>query len=422
MSRGGTLVVVVALLALAWLNSPWGASYFQVWHTPLTVSFGGTTLAKPLLFWVNHALMALFFLVITLELKRLFRTGELAAFRTAAFPVAAALGGMAVSAGLYLYMNEGLSSERGWTVPMATDVTAALAVLAVFGQRLSLSLRLFLSAVTILQTILALLLTIVLYTSIANLLSLSVGTGIFGLLVVLRALRNRSMWLYLLLGLAMWGAFLVAGVNGAVAGVLLALVIPVHARVDEEDFITSADTVLGELHALKMVKFPGPGEELEEEYQATVHTLRANCNRALSPLRKLLHQLLPWAAYAVLPLFALANAAFAYNSFELQELGSPVALGIFLGLVLGKPLGVLLFAGLATLVRLTDKPTDVSWLQVAGAGMLAGIGFTMSLFMALEVWGESQPMTILKISLYGASALAAILGAILVAFSNRASR
>jgi NhaA family Na+:H+ antiporter len=413
-ARSGLLVLFTALVALAWFNSPWGASYTQTWNTPLTIAFGKLSLSKPLTYWINNALMAAFFLVITLELKRMFRAGELYRFRDAAFAVAAALGGLAFPAGLYLYLNDGLAGQSGWTIPLATDVTAALALLGLAGRNVPLALRAFLAASAILQTLGAVLLSLALYTSVTNLLSLSVGTGIFGLLVVLRALRNRSMWLYLLLGLIMWGAFLLAGVNGAVAGVLLALVIPVHSRVSEEEFIATADTVMGQLHALHMVKRPEREKDIEEDYQATAHTLKANCREALSPLRRLLHQLLPWAAYAVLPLFVLSNAAFAYNSFEVRELLGSVSMGIVLALVVGKPIGMLLLAWLATASRIASKPRGTTWGQLAGAALLAGTGFTMSLFVAGEALTDTALVVPMKISIFLSSVIAAIAGLLLL--------
>lgn len=404
----------VTLGALAWHNSPWGYTYLQAWQSTLTIAFGKLSLSRPLFFWINNTLMAVFFLVIGLEIKRMLRAGELASIRAAAFPVVATLGGMAASAGVYLYFNYELESQSGWGIPMASDVACALAMLALLGKSVPLSLRLFLSALAILQAIGSLLLTVILYTAVINLLALSVATGIFGLLVVLRALRNRSMWLYLLLGLVMWAAFLLAGVPAAVAGILLALVIPVRTRVTEQEFISTADGILGELHALHKTKRPEPEEETEEDYQATVHTLKANCSRALSPLRRLLHQLLPWAAYFVLPLFALSTAAFAYNSFEVKDLFGPVSLGIFLGLVVGKPIGILLLSWLATVLKVATKPRDITWPQVAGAGLLAGTGFTMSLFIAIEAFGGNELMTIVKISILCASAVAAVAGFLLL--------
>jgi Na+:H+ antiporter, NhaA family len=411
--RSGTFTVVVALLALSWLNSPWGDAWSSTWTTPLTLSFGVFTSAQPLSFWVSHVLMALFFMVIGLELKRVLRVGELKAWRDAAFPAAAALGGMLVPAGLYLYLNPE-AHQAGWSIVATSDVAAVLALLALAGGFLPTALRVFLSTMAIFQGIGTLLLSVVLYTAIQNLLAISIATGLFGLLVVLRALRNRSMWLYLLLGLVMLCAFLLAGVNGAVAGVLLALVIPVHSRVAEEDFIATSDTVMGQLHGLRMMKRPEPGEEMEEDYQAAVDTLRINCNQALSPLRRLQQQLLPWASYLVLPLLALAFAPFAYNSFEWRDLFGTVPMGIALGLMLGKPIGILLFAWLASVTRLARIPAGLRWGQLTGAALLAGTGFMLSLFQAHTVFTDAAMLTLVKIGIYLASAMSALLGVLLL--------
>lgn len=416
--RSGTLTLVVALLALSWYNSPWGATWLYSWNTPLTVSFGAYSTSNTLSFWVIHVLMALFFMVIGLELKRVLRVGELKAWRDAAFPAAAALGGMLVPAGLYLYLNPG-ANQAGWSIVSTGDVAAVLALLALAGGFLPIALRVFLSTFVIIQGISTLLLTIILYTSTQNLLALSIATGIFGLLVVLRALRNRSMWLYLLLGLVMLASFVLADVNGAVAGVLLALVTPVYSRVTEESFISSADTVMGQLHALHMMKRPEPGEKMEEDYQAAVHTLKANCNQALSPLRRLQQQQLPWTGYLILPLFALAFAPFAYNSFEWRDLFGSVPQGIALGLVLGKPLGILLFSWLASVLKLVRIPAGVHWGQLTGAALLAGSGFMLSLFQAHLVFSDPALLTLAKISIYAASAVSATLGVVVLAIAGK---
>ena len=414
LARGGTLAIVVALLSLSWLNSPWGASWLYLWDNPLTVTFGKYSMAKPIGFWVQQVLFALLYLTLGLELKRVLRVGELKESADRFFALAAAFGGMAIPAALYLYLAPG-AAQAGWSIVTTADAATVLALLALASSSIPISLRVFLSATAIMQAVASLVLSEVLYTSVQNLLALSVATGVFGLLVVLRALRNRTMWLYLLLGLAMLVSFLLAGVQGAVAGVLLAFVIPIHSRVMEEDFVTSTDTVMGQLHALRMMKRPEPGEEIEEDFQAAVHTLRENCTKALSPLRRLQQRLLPWAAYLALPLFALAFVPIAYNSFAWRELLGPVPLGIFMGLVLGKPLGMLLFAWLASLTGIARIPTHLNWGQLAGGTLLVGAGFILSLFQAQLAFVATEQLTLIKICIYAASAVAGLLGILVLA-------
>lgn len=414
LSRGGTLSIVVALLALSWLNSPWGTAWLYLWENPLTIKFGTYGFARPIGFWVQQVLLALFYLALGLELKRAFRVGELKERHDKLFAMAAALGGILVPAALYLYLAPS-AAQPGWSTVATADAAAVLALLALASNYLPLSLRVFVSATAIMQGIASLLLSVILYASIQNLLALSVATGVFGLLVVLRALRNRTMWLYLLSGLVMLVSFLLAGVQGAVAGVMLALVIPIYSRVNEEDFVTATDTVMGQLHALRMMKRPEPGEEMEEDFQAAAYTLRTNCTKALSPLRRLQQRLLPWAAYLALPLFALAFVPFAYNSFAWRDLLGPVPLGIFLALVLGKPIGMLLFAWLASLTGIARIPASVSWGQLTGGTLLLGAGFMLSLFQAQLVFTDEEQLTLVKISIYAASAVAALLGLLVLA-------
>lgn len=418
LARGGTLTIVVALLALSWLNSPWGASWLYLWENPLTITFGKFSIAKPIGFWVQQVLLALFYLALGLELKRVLRVGELKERPDMLFAIAAALGGMLIPAALYLYLDPA-ATQAGWSVVATADAAAVLALLALASNSLPLSLRVFLSSTAIMQGIASLLLSVILYTAIQNLLALSVATGVFGLLVVLRALRNRTMWLYLLLGLVMLVSFLLAGVQGALAGVLLALVIPIHSRVLEDDFVTTTDTIMGQLHALRMMKRPEPGEEIEEDFQAAAHTLRVNCTASLSPLRRLQRKLLPWAAYLSLPLFALAYVPFAYNSFAWRDLLGPVPMGIFVSLVLGKPLGMLLFAWLASLTGRVRIPASVHWGQLTGGTLLMGAGFMLSLFQGQQVFSATEQLTLVKISIYAASAVAGLLGLLVLAVAGK---
>jgi Na+:H+ antiporter, NhaA family len=418
MVRGGTLTLVIALLALSWLNSPWGHTWVYLWENPLHISFGSYNLIHPIGFWVEQVLFSLVFLVLGMELKRALRVGELQERPVMVLALAAALGGVAIPTMLYLFMAPA-SAQVGWSVVSTADVAVLLALSALASSSLPLTLRVFISATAIMQSIATLLLSTVLHAQVQDMLALSVATGIFGLLVVLRALRNRSMWLYLLLGLALLVCLLLAGLPGALAGVLLALLIPVHSRVEEASFVSTTDTVMGQLHALRMMKRPEPDEDIEEDFQAAVHTLRTNCQKALSPIRRLQQRLLPWAAYLVLPLFALAFVPFAYNSFVWRELLGPVPMGIGIALVFGKPLGLLLFVWLASLLKVARLPTGVRWQHIFGVALLTGSGFLFSLFQAQQVFPDAHELTLVKIAIYVASAISALLGLAALAFTPK---
>ncbi|MFD2244881.1 Na+/H+ antiporter NhaA [Pontibacter ruber] len=418
----GILLMAVTVAALAWANSPWGESYINTWNTYFTIAFGEHGLSKPAILWINDGLMAIFFFVVGLEIKREILTGELASFRNAAFPVVAAIGGMLVPAGIYYLLNQNTGSAGGWGIPMATDIAFALGILTLLGNRVPLPLKLFLLAFAIVDDIGAVLVIAIFYTSEVNFLALYIGTLVFGVLLVLNALGVRSIWIYVLLGIILWVAFLKSGVHATIAGILLALTIPARSKTTEQEFITSTDNVLGELHAVHMIKNPDLSEEeeaTEEDFQAAVHTIEANCEEALSPLRRLEHSMHPWVAYLIMPVFALSNAGLLIDADLLNEFNNPVVLGIILGLVLGKPIGIILFTWLASVTGLAAKPASISWGQVTGAGLLGGIGFTMSIFIANLAFEDSVYLATAKLGILSASLIAGLLGYLLLVFATK---
>ena len=420
-SFSGILLMAVTLIALAWANSPWAASYAKAWHTYVTVSFGEYGISKDALHWINDGLMAVFFFVVGLEIKREITTGELASFRNAAFPVVAAVGGMVIPAGVYAYLNMGSAGLDGWGIPMATDIAFALGILTLLGKRVPLSLKLFLVAFAIVDDIGAVLVIALFYTAEVNFVSLWAGIGIFGVLLVLHALGVRNIFIYVLLGIIMWVAFLKSGVHATVAGILLALTIPARSRISEQEFINSTNTILGELHAVHMITRPSPAghvDEKEEDFQAAVHTIETNCEKVLSPLRRLEHSLHPWVAYVIMPIFALSNAGILIDAELLGEINNPVSLGIIAGLVIGKPVGIILFSWLATLTGFAIKPPSISWGQVLGVSLLGGIGFTMSIFIANLAFAESANLPSAKLAILCASLVAGIVGYLLLRFTS----
>lgn len=372
-ASAGILLFGFAVLALAWANSGFGATYEELFGTYLRVGFGEAEINKPLLLWINDGLMAVFFLLVGLEIKRELLSGELSSPRKAALPFFAAVGGMVLPAGLYLTLNLSGAGEAGWGIPMATDIAFALAVVTALGPRVPLSLKVFLTAVAIVDDLGAVLVIALFYTSGVSTPALMVaGSALLALVVVNRA-GFRSFLPYGILGAVLWVAVLKSGVHATVAGVLLAMTIP--ATPDRDP--TGHDT----------------------------------------PLELLEHGLHPWVAYLILPFFALANAGVTFAG-EAVEGAMPITLGVILGLVIGKPIGIAFFSWLAVRFGVADLPEGAGWGQVWGVGVLCGIGFTMSLFIGGLAFDDPALLRAAKIGILAASALAGVVGAVLLARSN----
>ena len=414
----GVLLMLITLLALAWANSPWATTYLNTWNTTLTLQLGDYGLSKAAILWINDGLMAIFFFVVGLEIKREMLTGELSSFRSAAFPVMGAIGGMVVPAGIFVLLNQQLDSFDGWGIPMATDIAFAIGILALLGKRIPLSLKLFLVAYAIVDDIGAVLVIALFYTSKLNLLSLWIALLVFGILLILSAVRNRSILIYTLLGIIMWVAFLKSGVHATVAGILLAVTIPARSKMSEREFIDCTDNILGELHAAHHAKHLGEVPDDEEDFQAAVHTIEANCEEVMSPLHRLEHALHPWVAYAIMPVFALANAGILINAELTDGFSNPLTWGIILGLVVGKPVGILFFTVMASVTRIARKPAAYSWVQLIGVTFLGGIGFTMAIFIANLAFADSPFLPQAKLAILCASLVAGILGYLLLRFSG----
>lgn len=402
-SAGGVLLVIAALAAFAWANSPWAPAYEVLKAIPFGVTVGGGGLVKPLLLWVNDALMAVFFLLVGLEIKREVLVGELADRRAAALPVAAALGGMVVPAAIYALVAGGGEAAAGWGVPMATDIAFALGVLALLGSRVPLALKVFLTALAIVDDLGAILVIAVFYTAELDVASLALSLAVWAAAVAYGRRGGRRLPVFALLGAAMWFFMLKSGVHATVAGVLLALAVPLRRELEPAALGAEAARLVG-------------GGEFERE-EAEVERLSELVERARSPLHELEHGLQPWVAYAIMPVFALFNAGFALAPGA--TLAAPVPLAALLGLVVGKPVGVFAFSWLAVRTRVAALGAGVGWGAIAGAGLLAGIGFTMSLFIAALAFGDGGLLNQAKLGVLAASALSAVAGLVAVGLATR---
>jgi len=407
-ASSGILLIIATIAALIWANSPWADSYSSLWHTNVSIGFGNFEISKDLLLWINDGLMAVFFFVVGLEIKREVLVGELASPRRAILPILAAVGGMVVPAGFFLLLNPSGPAQAGWGIPMATDIAFALGILSLLGKRAPLSLKIFLTAVAIVDDLGAVLVIALFYTSKIVWVSLIIG-GIFLLiLIIMNRLGVRSPIVYALLGIGLWVAFLKSGVHATIAGVLLAMTIPVKTRINTDEFFKHASFFLDEFR--KQGK-PGQSVLTNKDQRAAIQAIEV---AAQTPLQRLEHILHPWVGYFIMPVFALANAGVAIKGDFLSAFVQPVTLGIMAGLIFGKQVGIFSASYLAVKLGWSELPPGMTWTRLYGLSWLAGIGFTMSLFIASLAFGTSEFLTMAKAGILVASLIAGTVGAVIL--------
>jgi NhaA family Na+:H+ antiporter len=410
-SSGGILLLICSLVALAWANSPFSASYFRLWQTPVEVRFGQwLDLDKPLLLWINDGLMAMFFFLVGMEIKRELLVGELSSWRHALLPIVAALGGMVVPALIFAVLNAGTPEIRGWGVPMATDIAFSLGALALLGTRAPLALKVFLSAFAIIDDLGAVLVIALFYTDDLNITALFYALLAFGGMLLANRLGVRNTLVYFLIGCVMWYFMLKSGVHATIAGVLGAFAIPVRQRIAPEEYVACVRDYLRPFE----VPHRKPTIILNPLQQSAVEAIERASERVQSPLQRLEHILHPWVAFLILPLFALSNAGVSLLGEQAQiDWGSRVLWGVALGLLLGKPVGILLASWLTVQLKFARLPSGVSWRHILGVGFLGGIGFTMSLFIAQLAY-TAPTLNLAKIGILVGSLLAGIIGFLLL--------
>jgi NhaA family Na+:H+ antiporter len=398
----GLALILATLLAIVLFNTPLGPAFARFWETPLAFSLGDAAFSATLGSWVNDALLTFFFLVVGLEIKREFTVGALATRRAAALPIAAAIGGMVFPALVYaLLIPAGWA--RGWGVPMATDTAFALALIAMLGTRVPTELRVFLTAAAIVDDIGAILVVAFFYTGGVHWPFLVGALAPIAGLVLLRRAGVYRVWPYMALGVLLWVCLHDGGVHATMAGVILAAFIPTRPPPDYTALAAQADTILAtEARRAQQPGHIGPSE-------AALRTLDQIHDRLESPAERVLRRISPRSAFLVLPIFALANAGIRFSPGLLQG-REPLVLAIVAALVLGKPAGFLGATALAVRLGLAEKPSAYSWRQLGGAGALAGIGFTMSLFIAGQSFTAANDFAAAKVAVFAASLLAALLG------------
>jgi len=395
---GGIVLMVAVVVALGWANSPWQDAYHSVWETELSVHLGAYEIHHDLRHWVNDALMALFFFVVGMEIKRELVTGDLSSVKKATLPGVAALGGMLVPALIYVTIASP-AGRSGWGIPMATDIALALGVLALLSRTIPGSLRVLLLTLAIVDDIGAVLVIALFYSAGLNWTALGIAALLVGVILVLRGLRVWWVPAYVLVGTGVWFATLESGVHATIAGVVLGLLAPAEPHAPEED-----------------EESPAP-QEGTTGGGMSVADADANKLRAVATIPvtdRLIHQLHPWTSFIVLPIFALANAGVSLGSDDLgRARGSSIAWGIVVGLVVGKIVGISGASWLA--VRLgAEVPADIGWRHLIGMSALAGIGFTMSLFITELAFDEASLLEEAKVGILAASAVAAVIGAVVL--------
>jgi len=409
-TAGGIVLLVGAVAALGWANSPWNASYESFWHTELTITLGPWEIAEDLRHWVNDLLMALFFYVVGLEIKRELLIGELRDPRNAALPAVAAIGGMVVPALIYFAFNPSGDQANGWGIPMATDIAFAVGVLSLFGKRIPGSLTLFVLALAIVDDIGAIAVIAIFYTGSLNLAAGGAAIGLLVLMVAMLRLGIRAGYLYVVLALGVWLATFESGVHATIAGVALGFITPSTPFHRPEPATKEAKRLAALTEGDDPVARRRIGEWLG---------LARLSRRAISPLTHNEEVLHPWTSYLILPLFAFANAGVDIGEATSSGIGS-VAIGIALGLVAGKILGITAASWLATRTGIGRLPRGIGWGHVVGASAVAGIGFTVSLFIAGLAFVSADLQSQAKLGVLGGSIIAAAIGlGILRAVSRR---
>lgn len=375
----GKLLLIAALAAIILVNSPWGASFSSFWERDLSLSLGTFTLGATIHQWVNDGLMAIFFLVISLEIKRELVRGELRKLRVAILPILAALGGAIAPIAIYMYFNNGFPAAHGWGIPMTTDTAFALGLLALLGRRVPASLKIFLLTVMVIDDVTAILAIAIFYSHSVNLLPLAIAGGVYAVILGLHWLRQLHMRDFILLGIMLWVCFYLSGVHASIAGVILGLAAPITIRHSKHN---------------------------------------------LSIAERLEKSLIPLSTFIIIPTFALANAGvlLSWNVFSHEE-AARASLGVFLGLVVGKVIGITTVVWIAKTLRIARLPKGLSMHHIIGVALLAGVGFTLSIFIAeLAFTTNEQLISAVKMSIFGASMCSAIAGLLYLSIAAKPLR
>jgi NhaA family Na+:H+ antiporter len=409
-SSGGLLLIIATIIAMVWSNSVYSTSYFAIWEHQLSINYASFQFSKSLHWWINDGLMAIFFFVVGLEIKREVVAGELSTAKEAIFPIVGAIGGMLAPIIIFLIVVGNGVPADGWGVPMATDIAFALGVLSLLGKKVPLALKVFLTALAIVDDIGALIVIALFYSNEIYWTYLQIAGGLFVLLFVFNYFNLRIMNVYLLTGIVIWFCFVKSGIHPTIAGVLLALTIPTSRKIRMDSFIERANAGLKEF---QKAKWPDSKVVLTIPQINAIETIKESVTKVQSPIYRLENSLGGFVTKFAMPLFALANASIVFGGGNINYFNQ-VTLAVGIALLLGKVIGISLFSWISVKLGFAKLPNGVSWIQIIGVGILSGIGFTMSLFITNLAFTDDTIINQFKIGIFTSSFLAGLIGFIIL--------
>jgi NhaA family Na+:H+ antiporter len=402
----GIILFIATVLAVIIANSSLGQLYYDFWHTPLGISFGELDISMSLTMWIDDGLMALFFLMVGLEIKREMLVGELSSFQRASFPVVAAIGGMVIPALIYVAFNP--NNYLGFGIPMATDIAFALGILMLLGTRVNPAIKLFLVALAVVDDLGAVLVVATVYTNELHYGYFLHAIVIYAIIWLMNLKGIKSLTPYLVLGIFLWVYIHAIGIHATIAGVLLAFAIPIKSKIDERDFIVSSDKSLKKFEE-NIDTIP----ILNHHQVDALESIAYGYDKVQNPLVRLEHNLHGLSAFVIMPLFAFSNAGVVID-FSSVNANLMIVLGVIFGLVVGKPIGIFGFTYLATKLKLVTKPDNISWNEIVAVGFLGGIGFTMSIFITHLAFVDESIIDAVKLGVFIASFIAMVVGVLLL--------
>lgn len=414
-AAGGILLFVCALLAMIVANSPLAKYYFAFWEIPLGIKVGETFIGMSLHYWLNDVFMSFFFLMVGLEIKKEFLFGELVGFKKAAFPVLAALGGMIAPGIIYFSLNVGTPSQSGFGIPMATDIAFALGVMMLLGKRVPVALKVFLVTLAVADDLGAIIVIAVFYTSNFSFMWFGLSISLLVVLILFNKLDIRSLFPYIAVGVLLWLSVHNTGIHATIAAVALAFCIPIKPKIEAGHF---ADNINAAMKSFLNKDIERTNILLHNEQMHSLGGIISHAKNVQNPFLRLEHTISPWSNFLIMPLFGFANAGVMISS-DINLHIDHIMLGIILGLVIGKPIGITTFTFLCDKLKLAKKPESVSWINIFGAGMLGGIGFTMSIFVSNLSFSDAASTDLAKLSIIIGSSLAGILGSLFLIIEHK---
>jgi NhaA family Na+:H+ antiporter len=379
-SASGVLLIIVTFFTLLIANSPLFHSYHHFFETSIKFSYNGWEIEKTIHHWINDGLMTIFFLMVGLEIKREIAYGELSSIKKSLVPVVGAIGGMAAPALIFYLFNSGLPTLKGWAIPTATDIAFSLGILSLMGSRVPYSLKVFLATLAIVDDLLAIIVIAVFYTDTIKMDALLIAGILTGILGFFSFIKIRNVLSYSIIGFFLWLFLLQSGIHATLAGVVIAFLLPIKSRINYDQFYNKSLKIVNNLK--QITDSTESTKEIEYQFKSSIHSLERICEAVQSPSERLEHSIHSWVAFFIIPLFAFANSGLAVSGKTLSELGNPVSLGIMLGFLVGKPIGIILFSYLVKFLKLGSISKEIHFLQFVGMSFLCGIGFTVAIFVS----------------------------------------